>query len=30
MRRIDALHLKRPFAGSRMLRGMLGRDIYST
>jgi putative transposase len=26
MRRIDALHLDRPFAGSRMLRDMLGRE----
>ena len=26
MRRIDALHLEYPFAGSRMLRDMLGRD----
>ena len=26
MRRIDALHLEYPFAGSRMLRGMLGRE----
>ena len=24
MRRIDALHLAHPFAGSRMLRGLLG------
>ena len=26
MRRIDALHLEYPFAGSRMLRDMLGRE----
>ena len=26
MRRIDALHLDYPFAGSRMLRDMLGRE----
>ena len=26
MRRIDALHLEHPFAGSRMLRDMLRRD----
>ena len=26
MRRIDALHLAHPFAGSRMLRDLLGRE----
>ena len=29
MRRIDELHLERPFAGSRMLRDMLGREGVS-
>ena len=29
MRRIDELHLEYPFAGSRMLRGMLRREGYS-
>jgi putative transposase len=29
MRRIDALHLEHPFAGSRMLRDMLNRGRFS-
>jgi len=29
MRRIDELHLEHPFAGSRMLRGLLGREGYA-
>jgi putative transposase len=29
MRAIDALHLEHPFAGSRMLQGLLGADDAS-